>query len=118
MTQLSPINRDNPPKFGDLLIPKRGRHLDAVIVIGLHPADRQAIIKDQKLVEADPIWTDGNKCLDKSPASGAERKTYRDLGKDFRIDMGVRRQNDAAIKAGLEAKGWSIPDSWFPDLTS
>lgn len=110
------INRDNAPQFGDLLVPKRGRHLDPVIVIGLQPGDKQATIKDQKLVESDPKWIEGNKCLSKHPSTGAVRKTFRELGKDYRIDADVRMANDADIKKRMEDRGWSIPDSWFPDL--
>lgn len=110
------INRDNAPKFGDVLVPKRGRHLDPVIVIHLHPGDKQAVVKDQRLVENDPKWTKGNKVIDCHPDTGAVRKTYRQLAKDYRIDADVRKANDAKIKKSMEARGWRIPDSWFPDL--
>lgn len=109
------INRDNHPKFGDVLVPKRGRHLDPVIVIGLQPGDKQATIKDKNLVESDPRWTEGNKCLSTSPSTGAIRKSYRELAKDFRIDANVRKKNDAEIKKRMEARGWRVPDSWFPN---
>lgn len=116
MQNLININRDNQPKHGDLLIPKRGRHLDPVIVIGLQPGDKRATVKDQKLVESDPKWIEGNKVLDCRPSTGAVRKTFRELAKDYRIDADVRKANDAAIKKRMEDRGWSIPDSWFPDL--
>ena len=111
--ELLSINRDNAPRFGDLLVPKRGRHIDPVIVIQVSPGDKQVVVKDQKLVEADPKWTEGNKLISPSPENGCVRMTFRDAGKNFYVDAQRRKANLTHAATFMRSRGWSIPDSWF-----
>lgn len=107
-----PINRDNLPKAGDVLIPKRGRYLDPVIVLSVNKPDRQIVVKDKSLVERDPIWAEGNKCVDATPASGALRLPIREIAKDYLIDAEARKALNEACRKWMEDRGWSRPESW------
>lgn len=99
-----PINRDSHPMTGDLLVPKRGRHLDPVIVIHRMPGDKVAVVKDQSLVERDPAWQ-GNRVLSTSEDDGALWLTYRELGRNYRIDADNRAKLEAKIARTWRAKG-------------
>lgn len=91
-----PINRDRPPITGDVLIPKRGRHLDPVIVIHRMPGDKVAVVKDQSLVKRDPAWQANRRCSN-AEADGALWLTYRDLARNYRIDADNREKVYARI---------------------
>lgn len=103
------INRDNAPKTGDILVPKRGRHLDPVIVIHQMPGDKVAVVKDQALVEADPAWQANRRCS-VSEASGALWLTYRELARNYLIDLDNRAKLNASIVAAWRAKGWVVSE--------
>lgn len=67
---------------GDLLIPKRGRYLDPVIVVEVRRPDHRAVIKDAAICSKDPKWNGGKGFADRD---GTEVKTFRELTKDYTI---------------------------------
>lgn len=99
-----PINRDSHPMTGDLLVPKRGRHLDPVLVIHRMPGDRVAVVKDRSLVERDPGWQ-ANHRVSASGADGALWLTYRELGRNYYIDGDHRAKLEASIARYLAKRG-------------
>lgn len=72
----------NHLRRGDLLIPKRGRYLDPVIVVEIHRPDKKARVKDAALCASDPKWNGGKGFAQRD---GSEVKTFRELAKDYHI---------------------------------
>ena len=85
-------------RMGDLLIPKRGRYLDPVTVIWICRPDKWAMVKDASVTSRDPGWKK-NKMADRD---GAERKTFRELAKDFHIACPDDRPPYLEYLAGLK----------------
>lgn len=99
-----PINRDRPPVTGDVLVPRRGRNLDPVIVIHHMPGDKVAVVKDQALVEADPAWQANRRCST-AEADGALWLSYRELARNYRIDADNREKVHARIAEFWQDRG-------------
>lgn len=68
-------------RMGDLLLPKRGRYLDPVTVIWLCRPDKWAMVKDAAVCAKDPGWLKNHM----ADWDGAEKKTFRELARDFQI---------------------------------
>lgn len=108
------INRNNVPSYGDLLVPKPRKKdsIDPVIVIAVYSGDRQAVVKDQSLVERDPKWDNlRGGSISQHPDTGAIRKTFRELAQDYLIDLDRRAAIRASIIARMKAKG--EPTGWL-----